>query len=301
MQLSFKHIVSVLLIMTTLWSCKDDIVFDDSGESKLVALVVASTKDGVKATIKRSDLITQDTLSLPVNGATAKLYRNGGLVESHLSNSNGEVAFSFKPSMGDSLRIEIDKGEDHISGSSVVPREPDITEFRTTYRTTNTQGLLVTFLDSFTTRDYYMVSMLGHRYVYTFDNQGGIVDSTEVREPITMKSVNRLFFSENNIVNNRQDFELFDDRIINGENFDLFIDVDRFQLDAQPGKSSVKRLEVSLKLITADYYQFLTTLSLNRPIYGGPFSIASQVPSNLDGGYGIFASYTYDNEEINLE
>jgi hypothetical protein len=189
-----------------------------------------------------------------------------------------------------------------VTTQTIVPNSIGILQFDTTNKRASVQGLRVSFYDQPQEENYYQISLKGARWYYQLDPNTGLrTDSILSFEDIQMTSVNRLFFSDNNIVNNRQNFELLNDMIFNGKNFVLDIDVSRFQLAEQYDRSAVKSLHMELKNIGQDYYNFLATLSLNRPVYGGPFSISSQVPTNISGGYGIFAAYSTDVATITIE
>jgi hypothetical protein len=270
-------------------------------ERELVAFIEAGTGKGINVVIKQSDLITQDTVSSPLYNANIDLLKNGFVVETRSTSVFGKADFLYEPKANDSLRVDIRYDTIFASSEVVVPKSVPIIQFDTTNRRANSLGLRLTFLDDARTRNYYLLDLKGKRWVYKFHPVSGkVIDSTMVSEPIKMNSVNRLFFSDNNIVNNRQNFELFNDRIFNGKNFVLDVDVSTFVLDAQVDKSKVLALDIVLKNITEDYYNFLTTLSLNRPVYGGPFSISSQVPSNISGGYGMFATYHSSSAHIDM-
>ncbi len=303
--MNFKriHIIVVLAGLALFSACQDDLVLDEHiNERELVAFIEAGTGKGIHVVVKQSDLITQDTFSTPLYKANIDLLKNGFVIETRSTSIFGEADFSYEPQANDSLGVDIRYDTIHAFSEVVVPKPVPIIQFDTTNRRASSLGLRITFLDDSRVKNYYLLDLRGKRWTYSFHPvTGKVIDSTMVYEPIKMKSVNRLFFSDNNIVNNRQNFELFNDRIFNGKNFVLDIDVSTFVLDAQVDKSKVLSLDLVLKNITEDYYSFLTTLSLNRPVYGGPFSISSQVPSNITGGYGMFATYHESKAQIDMQ
>ncbi len=303
MRLNFNYLVLIISMISAL-SCNDDLSFNSSKSRNLIVLhAQAEVGKKIVLEVKQSELITEDTLNNPIDGVRAVLKVNGIDEDVTYSNSEGFASFSYIVTPRDTLAIELEKeGFDVVSAKTTTPENIGILQFDTTNKRLLDQGLRVSFYDRPNEKNYYQLVLIGERWTYQLDNiTGERLDSVRSREFVEMKSINRIFFSDNNIVNNRQNFELLNDKIFNGKNFVLDVDVNRFALSEQIDKSAMKKLTVELKSISEAYYSFLTTLSLNRPIYGGPFSISSQVPSNVLGGYGIFATYSVDRAEIVLE
>jgi hypothetical protein len=301
--LSFNKI-TYFIVVIALFGCNDDITFNQGEtENRIVVHARAEVGKKLQLELQQSELITEDTLDNPIDGVAIELFVNGLFREGTYSNPSGFALFNYNVQSYDSLRLEISKPSfDDVYTNAVVPNSIGILQFDTTNKRPNVQGLRVSFFDQPTQANYYQISLKGERWFYTLDiNTGQRIDSISGFEEIEMQSVNRLFFSDNNIVNNRQNFELLNDKIFNGKNFVLDVDINTFQLAEQFDRSDIKGLELELKNISSDYYDFLTTLSLNRPVYGGPFSISSQVPSNIVGGYGVFAAYSTDKASIILK
>lgn len=306
MLLHFKRLY-LLVVVACCMACNDDLQLQQvSNERDLVVIAQAERFGAFSLQLKRSDLITQDTQSTPISNAKVELFRNGRLLEVKKSSAKGDVVFEHVPKADDTLLIQITGDElDPVWTETIVPSDVEIEFFNvdTTIERTDYKGFNVIFNDDPLSTDYYLIDLKGYRWVYRFHVVTGvIIDSAYVSQSLRMNSINGLFFSDNNIVNNRQNFELFNDRFFNGkQRFKLDFDVNTFVLSEQPDKSAIDKVEVTLKHISKEYYDFLTTLSLNRPVYGGPFSISSQVPSNVHGGYGIFIAFSQDTSSIDLE
>lgn len=301
MPLYFKIIIFSLVFSLT--GCSDELVFKtDKDANKLVAAIYLEVGKPASAVVMQTESITNDSNSVTIKNAFVYLFKNGVNIETETTNNLGQTDFDYIVQPGDSLKVEVIKeGFDKLRGSSSIPETTSILQFDTTSTRANSLGLIVSFVDKAKRSDFYKIKLVGSRYSYKIDPVSGqILDSVLIQESIPMKSVNRIFFSDNNIVTNRQDFELMNDLIFNGQNFNLNVDVDWFLLQKKYNKSEVKELEISLSHISPEYYDFLTTLSLNRPIYGGPFSIASQVTSSFDNGYGIIVASNTSKAIITL-
>jgi hypothetical protein len=284
--------------------CNDEISFNQgNGDNLIVVHAQAEVGQRLRLEVSQSELVTEDTLENPINDVGIELFINGLFKEFVYSNTKGNAVFNYVVKAKDSLSIAINKPPfDAISSVAIVPSTMGILQFDTTNKRPQVQGLRISFFDQPLEVNFYQVSLQGQRWFYTLDKlTGQRTDSALGYEYVQMTSINRLFFSDNNIVNNRQNFELLNDKVFNGKNFVLDVDINTFQLEERHDRGEIQRLDIELKNISADYYNFLTTLSINRPVYGGPFSISSQVPSNIRGGYGIFAAYSTDKATILLK
>lgn len=304
MRLSFRQILYILLVVLTCGGCQDDITFNQGEASnRMVVHAKGEVGKNLRLEISQSERITEDTLEMPIDGVAVELMINGTLRESAYTDADGKVLLNYNVQSGDSIRMLFNKPSfGDVMTEAVVPSPVGILQFDTTNKRVDVQGLRVSFYDRQNEENYYQISLTGKRWYYLIDPNTGIrTDSIYSSEVIEMRSVNRLFFSDNNIVNNRQNFELLNDQIFNGKNFVLDVDVSTFQLAEQADRGAVQELQLELANISGAYYDFLATLSLNRPVYGGPFSISSQVPSNIQGGYGVFATYSTDIANIILK
>lgn len=301
MQLRFKHILIIALLAA---GCNDDLVITNTvSDTQMVVNATANYGEQIELEVIRPNLITEDTFNRPLSGVQVELVKNGNVVETRYTGSLGQVRFATKASGGDSLTLRMEKdGFEPATSTIETPFVIPILQFDTTTRRRNVLGCRISFYDPIKDENYYQLEMVGYRWFYKIHPiTGQRQDSIWATQSLSMRSVNKLFFSDNNIINNRQSFELLNDKIFNGNNFVLDVDISAFALEEQPDRSAIKLLRFELNHIDKAYYDFLSTISLNRPVYGGPFSIASQVPSNIEGGLGIFAATASDTAFISLE
>lgn len=276
-------------------SCKDDLVFTGSkDEKRIVAVITAEEGKQISVEIHESQLITEDTLAKPIQGAEVRLYQNSTLVETKQSPANGIFKTNFISDQLDSLRVVVQKdGYNRIEGTAQIPDHVNIIQFDTVARAGSDLLMKMAFIDRASIANFYLIDMRLKRWIYTLHPiNGSRIDSTLVWEAVDIESPNKLFFSDQNIVTNSQKFELFNDKVFNGQYFVLDLQLNSFLLRETQAKGKAKEIEVELRNVNEEYYDFLTSLSLNRPIYGGPFAVSAQIPGNIHGGYGIFAAYT---------
>ena len=211
--------------------CNDDLTFNlTDKDNQIVVHARAEVGKNLRVNFKQSERITEDTLNSPIGGVAVELYVNQSPLESTYSDAMGNAIFNYNVQAGDSLRLEVNKPSfNPVTTHTIVPNPVGILQFDTTNKRASVQGLRVSFYDQPQQENYYQLSLKGARWYYQLDPNTGLrTDSILSFEDIQMTSVNRLFFSDNNIVNNRQNFELLNDKIFNGKNFVLDIDVSRF-------------------------------------------------------------------------
>jgi len=301
MRLRFRYI-SILAL--AILSCNDDLVITNTvSDTQMVVNAAANNGEQIELEVIRPNLITEDTFNRPISGVQVELLKNGTVVETRYTGSKGQIKFATKAVGGDSLTLRMLKEDFEPANSTIkAPFVIPILQFDTTTRRSNVLGCRVSFYDPVQDEDFYQLEMVGYRWFYKIHPiTGKRQDSIWSTQILSMRSVNKLFFSDNNIINNRQSFELLNDKIFNGKNFVLDVDISAFVLEEQPDRGAIKLLRFELNHIDKAYYDFLSTISLNRPVYGGPFSIASQVPTNIEGGLGIFAATASDTAFISLE
>jgi Domain of unknown function (DUF4249) len=304
MQFDFNNssYVRILVLLTlTCGGCNDEFIFTGEADDKRIVAVVFGEEDStINMQLRSSQFITEDTAEIPIPFAEIRLYKQDQFTEFLTSATNGNATSQYKVKAHDSLRFVMRKdGYNLVEGRAVVPGEINLLQFDTTTRLANQLGLRLSFLDLVTDNNYYLIEMHAHRWIYILDPfTQERIDSNLIWESLDIQSVNKIFFSDQNIVTNEQKFELFNDQIFNGENFVLDVNINALNLQESVIKGRTSEIKVRLRNINEDYYNFLTSLSLNRPIFGGPFSISSQVAGNIKGGYGIFALYTSTSKVI---
>lgn len=303
---SFKYqlLPVVIGMLVCLAGCSDELIFTGGEEAaKMVVVASAPTDSAICILVTESQHITEDTFSRPVPNAELRLYVNGGLKETFKTPESGKVISAYRAKSGDSLTLIIRKdGFGKVESSVVNPGQTILLQFDSLTRLGNDWGLRLIMGDDALSDNFYLIELFASRWVYTLHPQTfKRIDSARVLEPLAMGSVAKIFFSDQNIVTSGQKFELFTDMLFNGDNYVLDMNVNVFNLQETPTKGKAEALKVKLRSINEDYYHFLTSLSLNRPIYGGPFSALSQVPGNMDGGYGIFSTYSVTSAVIKLK
>ena len=134
---------------------------------------------------------------------------------------------------------------------------------------------------------------MGADYYALYGISEMVFDSGEVRYGAFGFGSTDPIFSDGNLVDLLGDFEtpfygraLFESRTFDGQSVAIGIDVRRFR-PAGEGFRVVERLR--LARLSETYYRYVTALENRQD--GTPFSEPRALPSNVEGGYGIFAAF----------
>jgi len=84
---------------------------------------------------------------------------------------------------------------------------------------------------------------------------------------------------------------LLTDRLFDGKDHSI-----SFKLD--PYFANVENVSIYFTSISESYYDYKTTLSLQKEVSGDPFAQPVQVFTNIQHGLGIFAAYNQDEWKL---
>ncbi|MFT4522947.1 MAG: hypothetical protein ACI8ZN_001899 [Bacteroidia bacterium] len=285
-------------------SCNQDLVFrTKDSERKIVVGVDIVEHQKIRVQASVSQFITEDTNVQYLANATVKFFLNDTFIEELKTNSHGHALSTFVPHANDSIRVEISKEPyPKVICREKLPGKMILHQFDTLGRIGNNLGLRIGFFDEPLVSNYYFVQLRAYRWNYRRHSvTQKIIDSSLIIENLPVESVGKIFFSDNNIVSINTSFEIFNDLIFNGQAFTLDLNINSYNLQKTIKKSAVVSLEIEVRNLSKTNYDFLVATSLNRPIFGGPFAISSQIPNNIENGYGICTAYTIDKRGITMK
>ena len=332
------RLLSGLVFLLLLVSCEKDIEF--SGEITEPLLVVNSlaTPDSiitVKVTESRFFLSNGYTFE-PVTDATVKLFINGVFNQEMEHVSDGIYESDFKPVSGERIHLEISApGFDPVESEVLVPEKTSIISIDTTislsdsypmlngnyygsgsnstiiydtigYYYNNEYNITMNFKDPSEEVNYYRLAVMAKK---TFDD-GTINESYSFFEFTDIVSGNSTA-NENSIFDfqsTNNTYNVFSDELFNGNEYPLKFKVNQSVINYKPGfegqgyyERNPEKVEllIDLQSVSKSYYLYMKTLSS----YTGEsnfFSEPVQIHSNIEGGIGIFGSYTRNIKSIVL-
>jgi hypothetical protein len=325
----------LILGLTILFhSCEKEIEF--SGEVTKPMLVINGfiTPDSViKVHLSKSKFFLQDNTTFEtVNNANVNVWVNSTKVEKLTNTGEGYYVASFKPQLGDIIKITAQNSEFlEVSTVTEIVQPIPIIEVDTMnhqfksypmlsyYSTGNnpttidTMGFsktesfdaVIKFNDPETIANYYKLEVKILNY---YDN-----DSIVIGYPYI--SYNDVVFGSNDSSNPLSTstysyFHEFSDELFNGKKYNLKFTFNqstmtynpKYQGDIKPSAKTPIRQELYIELqsLSKSYFQYLRTRSVNMDAIEF-FSEPVQIYSNVNGGIGILGSYSSSVYKINLK
>jgi len=282
--------ISLIIILCCFWACNDQFqYYSDSDVERIVVEGIAEVDSSLRIRLSASNqMFSEDTSKVEISNATIRLYVDGRLIEFISQDGSGVYGANYIPRSGDSVRFVV-RDDDHPIAicEDVMPRRVDVTLFDTSGRIGNNFDLLLRFIEEPNTNSSYFLSLNSLFYEYELDNQGSIIDSNLVSEPVVVRSANKLFFSESNLINNQSTYQIFSDQLIPSGPYDLSIIVHASDLAVSSQRSKSTALALDFRSISESTYKTLEGLQLNSSVFGGPFSTTNNVLDNIQGGYGL--------------
>ncbi|MFT3753752.1 MAG: DUF4249 domain-containing protein [Paludibacter sp.] len=332
-----NYISFIILLASTIvfHSCENEINF--SGEVTKPMLVINSfiTPDSViKVHVSKSKFFLEDNSTFEtIDNANVYVWVNGAKIEKLTSTSNGYYIASFKPQIGDIVKITAANTEfNEVSTSTeIVQPNPIISvdtlnhQFKeypmvqyssyngnpTTIDTigfnkVESFGLKVKFKDPSTASDYYRLDakVINYHVDGSITVSDGVINYNDVvfggnnnSNPLEMTSYN--YYHE------------FSDELFNGKEYNLsFIfnsNTTVYKPEYQDSYHEInietpvkQELLIELQSISKSYFLYLRSRSANMSAVEF-FSEPVQIYSNVSGGIGILGSYSSSFYKINLK
>jgi hypothetical protein len=326
MKLQPNYIILALSLFFFI-SCEKVIEFNGSiTDPIMVVNSLVMPNAVVKAQLSKSRFfLSNDTLYTMIDTATVSLYVNGTLKEPLVHTLNGMFVGTYKPVVGDSIRLQVQIPSKQVMNCStgIVPQTPIISVDTTRVLTgvnnvivsvsapktgyvpvLDTIGislgrklnLLLKFNDNPAIRNFYRLVV----YTKTYSGSKAITDYTFSFDDVVSGNTNRDSIGPPSSLSTNK-FNVFSDDLFNGKQYALKFSVANNKELYLPGKTPLvtkKELYIDLQSISREYYLYLQTRSnaKNNNFFAEPV----QVYTNVTGGIGILGSYTSNLIKINL-
>lgn len=332
-----NYISFIILLASTivLHSCENEINF--SGEVTKPLLVINSfiTPDSViKVHVSKSKFFLEDNTTFEtLDNANVNVWVNGTKVEKLTSTGNGYYIASFKPQIGDIVKITAANTEfNEVSTSTEIVQPNPIISVDTlnhqfeeypmvqysTYNDNPTTidtigfnkiesfGVKIKFKDPSTASNFYRVDTKVINYY----------DDGSIRIGAGVINYNDVVFGGNNNSNplemtSYNYYHEFSDELFNGKEYNLSFIFNSNTIVYKPKyqdthhqidvKTVIKQeLQIELQSISESYFLYLRSKSANMSAVEF-FSEPVQIHSNVNGGIGILGSYSSSFYKINLK
>jgi hypothetical protein len=298
MRTNFKYHITLLVVVILGLGCTKELPYtQDNFKPIIVVNSIWEVGQPVKFNLSSSIGILADTNQVLIENAIGNIRSNG--IPLPLQNiGGGDYTSPLLCQEGVTYDIVMSApGFDavvatEVSPTNIVASLPDSTDIIIQNHLINID------IDDGLETNYYLIDVKAQRYKLFFDPVTFELDSTLVLEAIPFGNLNKIFLSDLEIVSKRTSFELFDDRLFNGKQYQLQIEVPVSSSLRTVERSEVHHYVVSIRSISPSYFSFLKNFLISRPIYGGPFESYREIPTNVLGGAGVFGIFSQVKDTV---
>jgi hypothetical protein len=311
-----KNLFYLVLIIILFVECeKEKFAIPDTGRKIVINSLI--TTDSIFGINVSSSLIMDDSSRFVqenfLNNATIVVYENGefkdSLKYSEVRNlgdfflvPNNYSSKQIIPATGNEYKIVVSSpGKPEAKASITIPSFVEIEKVDTsrikiikTEEWQSDEAMIcdVAFTDPANEKNFYLF------YVYHSqnDDKAGILNyNLTFNDPIIEEELDHgsqpfgVAFSDKSINGSRHQFRvILDGNIFKLHNYDLY----------SPFKVYERKVYFRLYTVTEDYFKYIQSLNLFFKNYKNPLAEPTQVYSNVEGGYGIFAGAAVSSDSI---
>ena len=310
MKIKHKNIIILIFItlIVSLLSCRKVIdVKLPTKDGKIVINSFFNDKEQLTINISNS-LHILDTMDIKfLDEAEVNVFENNAFKEKLTNIGYGNfIAKTFTPSKEFTYKVYAKYGDlKQAYSENIIPNPIKIISVDTsTVYVTGTNGmyqgnggggsypqyqLKIKFKDPENIRNYYSLKIYLKNQYYYYKN----TSDTKYFDYSTV------YFTSNDLVIetfNNGESALFSDDFLNGKEYNLLINIDKYNFSFTDN-----HVLIELNSVSKDYYLYNKSYSLYQSVKGDPFSEPVQVYNNIVNGYGIFAGYSSDTLGIDLK
>lgn len=306
MKYKFISFITFISILYSFFSCRKVIEIElPSKDGKIVINSFFSSRDSLVINISKSLHILDNIESKLLNDAEVIIYENNIFKEKLTNINNGNyIARTFIPSNDKLYKVIVKYNNLNPANSeNIIPNPIKIISVDTsTVYVTNNNGmnqgggnsypqyqLKIRFKDTENFKNYYSIRLYVKSQNYYYKN------TSDIKYFDYMP----LYFSSNDLViESWQSGEaaLFSDDFINGKEYNLLINIDKYNFP-----NTNNEVIVEINSLSKDYFFYSKSYNLYQSVKGDPFSEPVQVYNNIENGFGIFAGYSSDTLGLNLK
>ena len=315
-----KHTIHILLLLILFAGCYKDIELyqDNTVEQKPVIYSYLTTDSLIKVFVTRTAYPGQLDTSIWLNDAKVSIYQNGQLLDDNLRLEKITIpdeapasayVSSFKPVAGNSYTIKVEALGQQASASIDMPTPVNIKNFEAISTSIDTSlaayGMLpslsgtlkITFDDPGDQENYYLLTVFTTvpHITLTYNDTTVVLEwhNNSLISPLSQNS------SAGMLVNIPPDYingvgYVFSDLRYNGQEVTYLINVDGPVYD----KNDSIKIYAGLISIDKSLYEYYIDAHENQQSRMSPFSEASNIYTNVTGGYGLVVGMTMSKDSL---
>ncbi len=289
------RLIYVCLITLVLLGCEKELQFSNPDfKPKLVVNGFVSTDSTANISLSMStSTLTQPSKTLLGGKAKVLILKDELLLYSDsLTLRNGMLPVPFKPIVGSiyELRVSHSNLPTIIAIDTVPLSKPSITI--DTLKDEGTSYRLVLKIKDHIETNRYTIN-LNFR---SKELQG--IDSISRLYPVTFTSSDKIFLSNIKTIATGRKLAIFSDETWNGTERSIELIFDKSLLEYP--NVIPEFVELNVKGISKNMYDYYIELNNNSHVYGGPLSSVSRVVGNVSDGLGAFCFYTERMTQLKL-
>ncbi len=287
--------------------CKEIIDFDEKSVRDTI-VVSGILEDGKFVDIRLSKTINRfvDSEFEPIENLDIILYENNREIgELRHVNRGRYISDGFSATAGNKYRIEIFENNRKIaSAETIIPERRQILKIDTISRFSDGKKWLrvkLRFADQVGSEDYYRIELHEQLFIpYLTSSQQVSVRMITIPLEINTEKNWLLrgmgFYNQNDKFHDWAGnmFNIFSDRYIQGQDFDLMMDMPYFRTDSVLGTNR----KIYLQHISRDYFYYLRSVMQQMSTSNNPFNEPVQIYSNVSGGTGIFGGFSQTVDSV---
>jgi len=298
---------NLVYILTALFfiSCDKELPFDGfNNEPKVVVQCHFTSDSSVFLKLSYTSDILSDGLTIDfLDNAKVRLIDSNGLIENMDHLSLGIYSTNSRPKVGMEYTMHIILNDGKLlTAKSEIPKEPFVFKLDTTTGPLNRLDVKVSFNNDLNTRQYYILRVMEFSTHFKKNKVNtNQIDSISGWYPTSINSSNNIFESSGSLNASSLNFEMFNDRFFNGQQYSLNLLVGRSLLNKSETKSASDSVMVYIKSVPKPCYDYYLGVIKNSNNYGGPFSTNFNPIDNIENGFGIFSGYQHCSEKFRLK
>ena len=289
------RLIYLCLIALLISGCEKELQFNNPDfKPKLVVNGFVSTDSSANIGLSRStSTLTQPSKTLLGGKAKVLVLKDELLLYSDsLTVQNGMLPVPFKPIMGSIYELRVSHNNlPTIRAIDTVPLSKPLITIDTLKDEGASYRLVIKIKDQIETNRYAInLNFIGKEL------QG--IDSISQVYPITFTSSDKIFLSNIRTIATGRQLAIFNDDTWNGTERSIELIFDKLLLEYPNFLPEWVELEV--KGISANMYDYYIELNNNTHVYGGPLASISRVVGNVSDGLGAFCFYTESVTRLEL-
>lgn len=261
-------------------SCEKEIPFDidDDGNKLVINSFIGPNLDEIHVQVSQSKSVISTEALQNLPNATVTLFKDGANLGQLTSVGEGKFIIAHSPEIGSTYRLEASaNGLDDVVAETTIPATPNIDALTNPDFSGDTYKFDAVVEDIPNQDNFYQLLLISAQ---DLAGTNPFITGFSSESPILPGNSDPFGESENYYF----DDAFFTDNAFNGGS--ATIDMDAF--------ISSEFITVQYLHCSEEYYLYKRTLQNYIENDGNPFSQPVQIYSNVEGGLGIFAGYSFD-------